>query len=410
MTRSSIKIAYIHNIKYPSAFANAIQAIKTASALSTLSDTTFFMPGLKTSKSELKEIYDISTTPLHLQSMYLDKLPDRVKLKIENCYERFLSIYLQVHPKWAGFRGKKVLFVRTLEELLFWGLKRESSKWLKDWNFIFEAHDALGLDPSEFGSANPFDLKAGTESQYRQRLLTALRSFDHVVCVTQALADDLASWTDHAIQPQVVNHASFLPHLEAPPQIAFGENIVLGYIGTIDRFRGVDILLNAMKYLPQNYKLRLVGRLRHEEEGGSDWFDTYMKNPIIKSKVEYVPAVPIKEVAGEIDRCHILLQPASNDAMYSRYASPLKGYDPMMRGKPILAADIPGHHDLYNNGKSASFYRLDPHSLAESITDLVNNPDHAEKIARAGWEQAAEYTYLRRAEKIISLVEGHSGK
>jgi hypothetical protein len=40
----------------------------------------------------------------------------------------------------------------------------------------------------------------------------------------------------------------------------------------------------------------------------------------------------------------------------------------------------------------------------------VNNPDHAEKIARAGWEQAAEYTYLRRAEKIISLVEGHSGK
>ena len=406
MNNKNIKVAYIHNVKFPSEQANALQGIKTASALSNLAETTFFVTGLKTSKLELKKHYDISDSPLQLQSMYLYLLPARFRIRFPNFYERSILNYLKYHPTWAGFQGKKILFIRNEKELLFWGAVREHQEWLQDWIFIFEAHDVLGLDPDQFGGTNPFELKVGREGQHRQSILKALRNFDQVICVTQTLADDLASWTNGFVRPKVIQHASSLPRLGIPPRIYFGENIVLGYIGTIDQFRGVHLLLEAMKYLPPNYKLRLVGRLRQDEEGvDPSWLDNYVNDPLIKTRVEYVPAVPIKDVESEIDRCDILLQPASNDAMYSRYASPLKGYDPMVRGKPIIAADIPGHHVLYNEGKSACFYRLNPHDLAERIKKLVNNPDLAESIARAGWEQSVDYTYQRRAEQILSLAE-----
>ena len=76
-----------------------------------------------------------------------------------------------------------------------------------------------------------------------------------------------------------------------------------------------------------------------------------------------------------------------------------------MRGKPIVAADVPCHHELFQDGENAILYRVDPQHLADRITYLANNPDQAERIARAGWEQSVDYTYSRRAEKILHLAK-----
>jgi glycosyltransferase involved in cell wall biosynthesis len=397
----NIKIAYIHNMTYPSLEANALQAITMASAFSKIADTTFFMPRLKSSISALKQQYNISDSSLRIQPMYLDRLPSGLSAY----YEQYVSLYLRFYPKWAGFQGKKILFVRAPKELLFWGLQRESQKWLRDWVFIFEAHDVAGLDPNKFQGVNPFELRDGIEGEYRQSLLRAMRNFDLVVCVTQALADDLSFWSNNTLRPQVIRHASFLPRISSLPQISsFGEKIVLGYIGTIDQYRGVNVILDAMRLLPKNYILRLVGRVRQERGVDPNWLTNYMDEPLLAGRVELINAVPIQKVAEEIDRCDLLLQPASHDMIDSRYASPLKSYDYMMRGKPIIAADVPGHHELFRNGENAFLYRVDPRHLADCITKLVNNPGQAEKIAQTGWKQSADYTYRRRAEKILSLV------
>lgn len=408
MTANKTKVAYIHTVKYPSAMANAIQAIKTAAALSTLADTTFFVPGVATSQASLKEDYAISETPLRIQSMQMDKwrlLTLTLSARIKNFYAKSLSFYLQYHPAWSGFQGEKVLFARATTEMIYWGLQREKSKWLKNWTFIFEAHDALGFKADECDGKNPFDLKEGAEGKYRQTLLRALLNYDRVISLSQALADDIAAWTNNAIQPKVIGQASSVPRLPQPLRTEFGDEIVIGYIGTIDQLRGVKVLLDAVQYLPQNYKLRLVGKVRQEKGVDTNWLDAYLKDPSINAQIEYFPPVPLEQVANEIDQCDILIQPATKNTEYDRYASPLKAFDPMMRGKPILAADTPGMRALYQNGKSADFYHIDPRTLAEKITNLVLHPEHVEKIAHAGWEQGEEHTYLHRAEKILSFAK-----
>jgi glycosyltransferase involved in cell wall biosynthesis len=400
----NVKIAYIHTMTYPSAEANAIQAITMASAFSRAADTTFFIPRLKTSISTLSQLYDISDAPLKIQPLYLDRFPSR----FGNWYSQFASLYLRFHPKWALFRGNKVLFVRSPKELIFWGVQRERHKWLKDWIFIFEAHDVLGMDPNTFQGGNPFELQNGFEKEYHQALLKALINFDLIICVTQALTDDLRSWTNNTIQPHLVRHASSLPRASTPAPIHFQKKVVLGYVGTIDLYRGVNTLLEALQFLPHNYVLRLVGRIKQEKGVDPSWLNSYMNDPLISDRVELINQVPVHAVAEEIDRCDIVLQPASHDTIDSRYASPLKSFDYMARGKPIIVADVPCHRELFQDGENGIFYRVGkPQHLAGRITNLVSHPDLAARIAQTGWKQSVDYTYQYRAEKILSLTQVH---
>jgi glycosyltransferase involved in cell wall biosynthesis len=401
----NIKLAYIHTMAFPSQEANALDAIWTASALSRRVNTTFFMPRRNTSISDMKKYYGISDSPLRIQSMYLNLFPDRFLLAYKNSYEQALSIHFHIRAGWAGFIGQKILYVRHPKELLFWGLQRERQKWLRNWTLCYESHDPLGLNPNHFQGKNPFELKDGTEGIHRQAVLKAAKNFDLIICNSQALAEDLESWTKKNIQPHFVPLASLLPRLPESPKIHFGERILLGYIGTIDQYRGVNILLEAMRYLPKNCFLKIVGRFREEEGVDPDWLNKVMGDLQIGPKVELKGPIPINEVMDEIDQCDIVIQPASADILDSRYATPQKSFDYMVRGKPIVAGDVPCHRELFHDGKSATLYRLNPQSLAECVMNLVRNPGHAEKIAREAWEQSAQYYLARRVDNILNLVE-----
>lgn len=400
-----MKIAYVHAMAFPCTEANAFDAVWTASALSEKADATFFMPRLKGSYINLKQYYDIANTDLQFQSIYLNYLPDRVLAKLGNYYERALAVYLRYHPQWSKFQGQKILYVRHPRQLLFFGLQRERLNWWKDWILCYESHDPLGLDPNQFQESNPFELKDGPQGKHRQTILRAARNFDVIICNTQVLADDIKSWTNGTLQTHFVTLASPLPRLAKSPQISsFGEKIILGYIGTIDQFRGVHILLEAMKFLPERFTLRIVGRLRQEKDVDPNWLGSYMQDPHIRTRVELNIVDSIVDVAGEIDRCDIMIQPASPDVLDSRYAAPLKAFGYMVRGKPIVAGDVPCHRELFQDGKIAVLYSLDPQSLAECVLDLADHPQKAERMARGVWEQAIDYNFSRRANEIIALV------
>lgn len=391
---------------FPCKEANAFDAIWTASEISKKVDTTFFMPRLKTSKIDLKRLYDVPDAPMQLQSLYLDLLPDSFLLKFKHYFERVLSLIFQYHPLWSSSQGKNILYVRHPKELLFWGLLRERKAWLKNWILCYEAHDPLGLDPNQYPGMNPFEASGNKNGKNPQTVLRAAKNFDLVICNTQTLADDLMSWTKNEIQPKYIAIASPLPRLPEPLKIrGFGEKITLGYFGTVDQYRGVHILLEAMRFLPEKFTLRIVGKFRQEPGVDPNWFDKYLVDEQIKTRIEVKNQVPIYEVIKEIDQCDIVMQPASSDILDAHYASPQKSFDYMVRGKPIVAGDVPCHRILFQDGKSAALYPLNPKSLAECVIDLVNNPEKAEQIAQEAWEQSLTYNYTRKADELISAVK-----
>lgn len=399
------QIAYIHATSFPSIEANTFDAIWTASALAEQVETTLFIPKLKASKVALFKYYDLSETKLKIQSMHLNLLPARVVLRSKNTYEHFLSAFLRYHPTWAGFKGKKVLYAREPRELYFWGHQRRTQAWLNNWILCYEAHDPLGIDPNKFKQENPFYLDNTPEGEERQRILQAAQQFDVLICNTRALAEDIRAWTDGKLNPHFVTLASPLSRIPERPKIeSFSKKILLGYIGTIDQYRGVNILLEAMQHLPENYTLRIVGRFRKEEGVDPKWLEKCMVDSRISSKVDLNLVDSISNVAAEIDRCDIMVQPASTDELDSRYTAPLKSYGYMVRGKPIIAGDVPSHRELFQGGKTAALYALDAKSLAKCVVQLVKNPEEAERIAQGAWRQSSLYAPSRRADEILALI------
>jgi glycosyltransferase involved in cell wall biosynthesis len=392
-------------MEFPCGEANAFDAVWSASALAERVDTTFFMRSLGVSDAAFRGYYYVPDTRLRLHSMRLNYLPDRVQIRFPNYFEWILSKYFRFNSEWAGFPGRKVLYVRDPMQMMYLGLLRQRQPWFRNWVLYYEAHDTLGIDYHEFCGSNPFDLKDGPEGEFRQKILQAALQFDIITCNTQILAGDIRAWTGGRLQPRFVTLASPLPRPESPPRIpGFGEKVTLGYIGSIDLFRGVNMLLEAMRLLPERFVLRIVGRFHQEKGVDPGWLDRLMADPQIARRVELNVEEPIRDLLGEIERCDIMIQPASNDVIDARYLSPQKSFGYMVRGKPIVAGDVPCHRELFHDGRSAALYELSPASLAECIINLVEHPAQAERIARAAWEQAADYSFVRRADDMISAV------
>jgi glycosyltransferase involved in cell wall biosynthesis len=400
-----MKFAYVHAVQFPSTEANAFDAVWTASALSHKADTTFFMPALRSPEAALRDFYEIDGAPLQFRSMHLNRMPNRLKMQFKHSYEKMLSAYFGLDLSWAAFRGTRVLYIRHPRHLLYWGLRRTRERAWRDWILCYESHDPLGLNPNNFQGSNPFELQGGPRGSHRQQMLEAAENFDLIICNTRALVEDLRTWSDGRLQPHYIALASPLQRLAAPPRLRlYGEKILLGYVGTIDRYRGVDLLLEAMRFLPQRFALRLVGQFRQEEGIDPNWFDHCLKDPEIAAKVDLRLVDSFKDFSAEVDRCDILVQPASRDVNASRYASPQKSFGYMVRGKTIVAADVPCHRELFQDGQSAALYPLSPQGLADCIIALAEQPERAQALARAAWEQAAAYTYSRRADEILALV------
>ena len=407
-------IAYISRLIYPDPAANALQTIRMAAAFADLSgDAHLFVHDLVEREEHIREQYALNGSGLKIWPLHAKGWPAFVYRNAKArflIYNSVLGIILAVHPAWRRTSGRRrILFVRSRLESVFWGLMRSYLPWFRKWTFVYEAHDVAGLRTQAALEENPFDLRDGFEGRRRQRQLRAMKGFDLILCVTQALADDLKRWSNGTLQPYVIRHASGLPRLRQPPVLRrIGDRVVLGYTGTIDQLRGVDILIKAMLHLPEGYVLRLVGRIQGQMADGRrpGWINELLSQPDIGEKVELVRPVPADRVADEIDRCHIMLQPSSDEIISFRYRAPLKLFDYMVRGKPIVAAGVPCHLELLQDGSNARIYRPgDTEDLAACILSLVEQPRQAQAIARMAWEQSVDYTYDVRAKRILELVD-----
>lgn len=398
-----IKIVYLHSMTFPNNEANAFDAVWTASALQEAGiDTTFMMKSLVVPRQQFQSYYYIPGSKLDLVSLRPKWFPERLLKKHQNYFADLVRAYLRFSLRFAFSNKQKILYMRDPKLLRYFGLLREKSDRLQNWLFVYESHDPFGYDPNVFLDQNPF--------KNDPEIIRAASNFDLILTNSQALSRDIDDWTNGVIKPKVITLASPLERLNNPPTICFGEEIVLGYIGTIDKLRGVDTLINSLRYLPANFRVKIVGRFRQESGVNPKWLHNLSQDPSIKDRLDLVLTDHIKDVAEEIDRCDIVVQTASHDILDSRYATPQKAFGYMVRAKPILVGDVPGHQELFKEGVNALYYQLDPQSLAERAEYLVDHPDLAQSIANGAWEQSADYSFSRRAKKILRRIDESAGK
>ncbi len=251
-----------------------------------------------------------------------------------------------------------------------------------------------------------------------------LRSADHVIAVSQPLAGWLGeagvdgarvSVLPNGVDPErLAAGAKERASVRAALGIAPGRPVV-GFVGTLKAWHGTESLLRAVA--------RLLGDARDEtsaphllivgEGPERPALEALASDLGISAATAFTGAVPHEAVPGYLAAMDIAVAPSSERTDF--YFSPLKLFEYMAAGRPVVAADIGQIRDCVRHGETGLLYPPgDVVGLADALAVLIDDSQLAATIGRAGQEDVqAHHTWegnARAVAAVTSALPGPAGK
>lgn len=178
---------------------------------------------------------------------------------------------------------------------------------------------------------------------------------------------------------------------------------IVAYAGHFYPYNGTDVLLEALARLPGVRGLIIGGHPRDAADG--ERLRALARDRGLADRVTFTGLVPPGEVLDRLRGADVLVQPITSSP-YTRYASPMKLFDYMAAGRPIVASDLVPLREVVSDGRTAHLVRPgSPEALADGIRSVLADPAAAERMARAALEAVGNYTWARRAERIERLLD-----
>ena len=186
-----------------------------------------------------------------------------------------------------------------------------------------------------------------------------------------------------------------------PPRSA--EHPVVTYAGHLYPWKGVDILLRAMARLPAVRGVIVGG---HPAERDLGRLQALAGSLGIANRVTFTGFVSRRSVAQFLDKADVLVMPHTATPVSERYASPLKLFEYMAAGKPIVASDLSAVREILRDEENACLVTPgDADALSAGIARVLGDPALAGRVAHRAFDEAATYTWSRRAERIEALLQ-----
>ncbi len=183
-----------------------------------------------------------------------------------------------------------------------------------------------------------------------------------------------------------------------------GDGHVLGFVGGLRPWHGVEVLPELLSRLVGRFPdLRLVivgdGQLRGELERDLE------ERGLAHSAV-FTGSLPHEEVAALIHRFDVALAPYPRPA-HDFYFSPLKLFEYMACGAPVVAASLGQIAEVVRDGETGLLYppgQLD--ALVASCDRLLEDTDLRRRMGRAAAKEIhARYTWDHNAARVIDLAQ-----
>jgi glycosyltransferase involved in cell wall biosynthesis len=182
------------------------------------------------------------------------------------------------------------------------------------------------------------------------------------------------------------------------------KKIVL-YVGHLSLWKGADVLARAAASLDDNVLVVFVGgnateissfkgRIVSPREPSSSGDRMYFAGHKSRELVPYY-----------LKAADVLVLPNSGkEAVSSLYTSPMKLFEYMASGVPIVASDLPSIREVLSE-ETAIFVRPDdPESLAVGLRRVLEDPAGAIKMATAAAAVVSRYDWNKRAERIMRFI------
>ena len=331
---------------------------------------------------------------------FLMHLPDGIYIKVQS-FLFIISLYfycrgiMQMKTRLsAGEAGNDADIFYTRDEYLLPILQKFSNR------VIWEAH---------------------TLPKNTKHYLKYWQKCHKIIAITQGLKDELVALGLTAdkilVAPDGVKFSSpfsvipakaEIPALREKLNLPLDKKIVM-YTGHLYSWKGVDTLLELAKTYSQksNHQSPITNHQSLFVFLGGTEYD--IKN--FKQKANGLNNVlifghkPPQEIPEYLQAADVLVLPNSAKNEKANWTSPLKMFEYMASGVPIVASDLPVIREILNENNAVLVEPDNAESLAKGIIKVLNEPENSAKLAKQAFEDVQKYSWTKRAEKIIKFIK-----
>jgi glycosyltransferase involved in cell wall biosynthesis len=232
---------------------------------------------------------------------------------------------------------------------------------------------------------------------------------DGIVCTSDGARAALDEhFPQHAPLCVIPNGARIARDRDGAPRVVAdlddaGRDLDILYVGQLYRWKGVDGLLQALCHLPGR-RLTLVG--------GNDPEDLARLRDLaaalgVAPRVDFVGQVAPHAVASYTSRARVGVIPLPGTGFVEalRFTSPLKAFELMQAGVPLVATDLPSVREIVRHGQHGLLVPPDdPAALAQGIDTLLGDRALASKLVRAAAAHVQGFSWEARARRILDFA------
>lgn len=180
---------------------------------------------------------------------------------------------------------------------------------------------------------------------------------------------------------------------------------IVTYTGSLRDGKGISTLIRASMLFRKRKDILFVivgGNLIEKKERA------LVATLSGKPNVSYRGFQPFSQIPLFLAASDVLVLPNSGkgrNAIFRKYTSPLKLYEYLASGKPVVASKIPAFSGVVKDNEQVVFFKPDnAKDLVDKINLLFKNKHLARHLEIQGRELATQFTWAKRAAKIVKFM------
>ena len=181
------------------------------------------------------------------------------------------------------------------------------------------------------------------------------------------------------------------------------DSFLVGYVGkfkTLEMEKGIKTMIEALPLSGNETKMVFVGG----EESEIKEYKMFSNRFNVLPQCIFISYQPHAKVIRYIKAMDALVIPFPNKPHYAFYASPLKLFEYMASGRPIIASSLPALREILNDKNALFFKPDDAPDLARAIKMLKSSQMLGYHLSQQALADVREYTWDNRARRILDFM------
>lgn len=174
---------------------------------------------------------------------------------------------------------------------------------------------------------------------------------------------------------------------------------IIMYCGRFYGWKGLEVLADAVKMLPEDVFVYIVGGTKEE-------FMKVISRDVISEKLVFPGERPYAEVPTWLSAADgLLVLGTKHDSQSYYYTSPMKIFEYMAIERPIVASSTPAIRDILSSSEAVFYEPDNANDLAEKMSFVANNPDATADKVRAAHRRTQGLTWQERARRVAKFIK-----